>query len=325
MLPVMRTRPLGRTGMDVPVLCLGTMTFGWSADEPASHAVMSAALDQGVTFFDTADIYSMWAPGSHAGKTEEIIGRWFAADRSRRDRVTLATKVRGPMTADPGDQGLSRAHIVRSIEGSLRRLQTDRVELYQSHWWDADTAQEETLRAYEELVRSGKVHVIGCSNFGAAQIEEALALSASHGLPRYETLQPHYNLVHRGEFESSVRAVAEREALGVIPYSPLAGGFLTGKYRRGAGAPAGSRGADSGRIRGLMSDPKNYDLLDTLAAVADERGTTVAVVALSWVVDAPAITSAIIGANSVAQLDELLPAAALTLMAGERARIEATG
>lgn len=307
--------------MDVPVLCLGTMTFGWSADEPTSHAVMSAALDQGITFFDTADIYSMWAPGSHPGHTEEIMGRWFRADPSRRGRVTLATKVRGPMSAEPGDQGLSRAHIVASIEGSLRRLQTDRVDLYQSHWWDADAPQEETLRAYDDLVRSGKVRAIGCSNFDGPQIDEALGLSAAHGLPRYETLQPHYNLVHREAFESAVRPVAEREAIGVIPYSPLGGGFLTGKYQRGAGAPEGSRGADSGRIRDLMNNPKNYDLLDRVAAVARERGTTVAVVALAWVVDAPSVTSAIIGANSVAQLTELLPAASLSLTPDERARI----
>lgn len=317
----MRTRPLGRSGLDVPVLCLGTMTFGWSADEPTSHAVMSAALDRGITFFDTADIYSRWSSRSHAGKSEEIIGRWFAADPSRRDRVTLATKVRGQMSDDPRDQGLSREHITRSVEGSLRRLKTDRVELYQSHWWDGDVAQEESLRAYEDLVRAGKVRAIGCSNFTAEQVSEGLLVSAAQGLHRYETLQPHYNLVHRAEFEASLAGLARREGLGVIPYSPLAGGFLTGKYRRGEGAPQGSRGADSGRIQGYMRDPKSYDTLDALAAIARERGTTVAAVALSWVIDAPSITSAIIGANSVEQLVDLLPAAELVLTADERARI----
>jgi aryl-alcohol dehydrogenase-like predicted oxidoreductase len=308
----MRRRALGRSGIEVSVLALGTMTFGWSADEEASFAIMSEALDRGIDFFDTADIYSRWSDRSHAGKSEEIIGRWLAEDPSRRNRIVLATKVRGPMSEDPADQGLRREHVTKSVEGSLRRLRTDRIDLYQSHWWDPDAPQEETLRAYEELVRAGKVRAIGCSNFEATQIEEGLAISARLGGPRYESVQPHYNLLER-RFEKSVRALCLHEGLGVIPYSPLAGGFLTGKYRRGAEAPPGSRGAHSQRIGAYLADDRAWDLIDRLDHLAHKNHATIAQIALSWLLSAPSVTSAIIGANDVAQLRDLLPAAEIEL------------
>jgi len=309
----MQQRALGRSGLSVSILCLGTMTFGWSTDEETSFRIMSEALERGVNFFDTADIYSRWSESSYAGKTEEIMGRWFQQDRSRRDKLVLATKVRGQMSDDESDQGLSRRHIERSIEGSLRRLQTDRLDLYQSHWFDEAVQQEETLRAYEDLIKAGKVRAIGCSNYSDAQLRESLEVSAKLGVHRYESVQPHYNLVERRGFEREVRATCLREGIGVIPYSPLAGGFLTGKYQRRAAPPPGSRGEHSKRITGYMEDARNYDLLDRLGALAHARHATVTQLALAWLLASPAITSAIIGANTVEQLRDALGAADLHL------------
>jgi aryl-alcohol dehydrogenase-like predicted oxidoreductase len=318
----MRYRNLGRTGMKVSVLCLGTMTFGWSADEAAAFEIMSEALEQGVNFFDTADIYSRWAASSYAGKTEEIIGRWLAEDRGRRDRIVLATKVRGSMSDERNDQGLSRRHIVSAVEGSLRRLQTDYIDLYQSHSPDDEAAQEETLRAYDDLIRAGKVRVVGCSNFPAWLLVESLWVADRRGLARYETLQPHYNLVHREEFERELRDVCLKYGLGVIPYSPLAGGFLTGKYRRGQAAPAGSRGESSGTIKRYMERDRNYDLIEKLEELARARDATIPQLALAWLVDAAGVTAPIVGANSVEQLREALPAASITLSALERSALD---
>ena len=319
----MRVRPLGETSMDVSALCLGTMTFGWTADEAASFAIMSEAIEHGVNLFDTADIYSRWSPSSYPGKTEEIIGRWLAEDLGRRGRVYLATKVRGPMSERPEDQGLGRRHLVSAVEGSLRRLRTDHLDLYQAHWFDEQTAQEETLRALDDLTRSGKVRAIGCSNFTAAQLGAALAASDRDGFARYETLQPHYNLVHREEYERELAPLCVTRGLGVLPYSPLAGGFLTGKYRPGGGAPRGSRGEHSQRIAQYVADPRCHAAVERLGAIARERGVAVSAVALAWVIDAPAVASAIVGANSVGQLRESLPAGDLVLSADERRDLDA--
>lgn len=314
----MRYRTLGRTGIKVSVLCLGTMTFGWTADEETAFAIMDAAVENGINVIDTADIYPRWAPGSYAGHSEEIIGRWLARNRSLRQRLIIATKVRNPMSDDdPNDQGLSRRHIIRSVEGSLRRLQIDYIDLYQSHWYDDDTAQEETLRAYDDLIREGKVRAVGCSNFEAWRLMEALWTSDRLNLARYESLQPHYNLVHRAEFERELQAVCLKYKLGVIPYSPLAGGFLTGKYRRGAGAPAGTRGEVSGTIKKYMARERNYDLLEKMEQIACDRSATIGQIALAWLLGSPAVTSAIIGANSVDQLHDSLGAADLELTAEE--------
>jgi 1-deoxyxylulose-5-phosphate synthase len=315
----MRYRTLGRTGLDVSELCLGTMTFGWTADEPTSHAIMDAALDGGINFFDTADIYSRWSPESYAGKTEEIIGAWLRGrDRSR---VIIATKVRGPMR-DDADQGLSRSRIMRCVEDSLRRLQTEYIDLYQTHWPDDDVPLEETLRALDDLIRDGKVRAIGCSNETPDHLRRALAVSEQHGLARYESLQPHYNLIHRDEFERELRGLCQEQQLGVIPYSPLAGGFLSGKYRRDQPAPAGSRGAESGQIQRYMQHARNYDLLDALAEIGAERGKSVAQTALAWLLDAPSVTTPIVGAKTVAHLTEALGAVGYRLSAAERQRLE---
>jgi aryl-alcohol dehydrogenase-like predicted oxidoreductase len=297
------------------------MTFGWSADEPTSHAIMDAALEAGITFLDTADVYSRWSSNSYAGKSEEIIGRWLT--RQQRDRLVVATKVRAQLSDDLADQGLSRRHIVTAVEGSLRRLQTDYIDLYQTHWPDEETPLEETLRALDDLVRDGKVRAIGCSNSPAWYAMKALWTSDKHDLARYESLQPHYNLVHRDEFERELLAVCQDQQLAVVPYSPLAGGFLTGKYRRGQDAPSGARGSDNKRIQRYMQQPRNFDLIDALDEIGQAHDKTVAQVALAWLIDAPAVTAPIVGANTVAQLHDTLGAVGFTLSTEERERIDA--
>lgn len=316
----MRYRQLGRTELQVSEVCLGTMTFGWSADESASHAILDAALDAGVTFIDTADVYSRWAANSYAGKSEEIIGRWLA--QHSRDRIIVATKVRGQLSDDPADQGLSRRHIIDAAERSLHRLQTDYIDLYQTHWPDEDVQLEETLRALDDLQRDGKVRAIGCSNSPGWYTMKALWTSATHDLARYESLQPHYNLVHRDEFERELQAVCEDQQLGVVPYSPLAGGFLTGKYRRGQDAPSGTRGSGSKQIQRYMQQPRNFELIEALDEIGQAHGKTVAQVALAWLIDAPAVTAPIIGANTVEQLHDTLGAVGFTLSTAERERID---
>ena len=235
----MEYRKLGRTGLEVSALCLGTMQFGWTADEGKAAEVMDAFVAAGGNFIDTADVYSRWHPGNPGGVSEEIIGRWLQ-QRGNRRQVVLATKVRGRMWDGPNGEGLSRAHIIQACEDSLRRLQTDWIDLYQTHWYDAETPIEETLRALDDLVRAGKVRYIGCSNLPAWRLTTALWQSDKLGLARYDALQPHYSLVHRAEFEREMADLCREQQLGVIPYSPLAGGFLTGKYRRDQPFPADS-------------------------------------------------------------------------------------
>ena len=316
----MRYRQLGRTELHVSELCLGTMTCGWSATEPTSHAILDAATDAGISMIDTADIYSRWASNSHAGKSEEIIGRWLK--HRARDRIIIATKVRGQMSDDPADQGLRRDRIVAAAEASLRRLQTDYIDLYQTHWPDQDVPLEETLRALDDLRRDGKIRAIGCSNSPAWYTTKALWISNLHDLARYESVQPHYNLVHRDEFERELRALCLDQQLSVIPYSPLAGGFLTGKYRRDQAAPPDSRGSANGRIQAYMQQPRNFDLIEQLTEIGAAHGKTVAQTALAWLIDAPGVTAPIIGANTVAQLNDSLGAISLRLSDAERAQLD---
>lgn len=317
----MRYRKLGRTGLKVSELCLGTMTFGWSVEEDESHRIMDLALDRGINFFDTADVYSRWDPRSYAGKTEEIMGRWFAGDPGRRAKVVLATKVRGQMGDGPNDQGLSRGHIMDAVDNSLRRLRTDYIDLYQTHFPDDETAIEETLRALDDLVRSGKVRYIGCSNYKAWQLMEALWTSDKLRLARYDSLQPHYNLLTRAEFERELQPVCLKYGVGVIVYSPLAGGLLTGKFRRNQPIPEGTRVAERGRNDKRLGEPL-WNLVDKLEEIAQARGCGIPQVAVAWAAGAPAITSAIIGATSVGQLEETLGAAELDLTAEERAILD---
>lgn len=302
----MEYRTLGRTGLKVSALCLGTMTFGWTTDEATAHRILSAAVDLGINFIDTADIYPYWAPGAWAGLTEEIIGRWLKG--RRREALVIATKVRGPMGPGPNDQGLSRKHLFEAVEGSLRRLGTDYIDLYQVHWPDEETPLEETLRALDDLVCQGKVRYIGASNFPAWLLCKALWISDKHGWARFDSLQPHYNLLHRAEFERELMPLCQDQGLGVIPYSPLAGGFLTGKYRRGAPPPAGSRGAVSERLNRYLQDERAWAVLGRVEATARELGKTPAQVALAWLLNHPAVTSPIIGVSTVEQLHELVGA-----------------
>jgi aryl-alcohol dehydrogenase-like predicted oxidoreductase len=310
----MEYRKLGRTGLRVSPLCMGTMQFGWSVGEADSHRIMSAAFEAGVNFFDTADVYSRWVEGNPGGVSESYIGAWIMQNNIPRDQLVIATKVRNRMGEGPNDEGLSRAHVMRAVEASLRRLQTDYIDLYQTHWPDADTPIEETLRAFDDLVRQGKVRYIGASNYPAWQLMQALWTSDKHNLARFDALQPHYNLIHRAEFERELRAVCETYGLGVIPYSPLAGGFLTGKYRHGQPLPESKRA--EGRSR-LMTG-KNLALLHEMDRIASLHKINISQVALAWMLADPLVTSPIIGATSIDQLNENLGALNVHLTGEER-------
>ena len=313
----MRLRPLGSTGLTVSNLCLGTMQFGWTANEQQAFAVMDAFIESGGNFLDTADVYSSWAPGNPGGVSEEIIGCWMK-ERGNRDSLIVATKVRGRMWAGPNGEGLSRAHITHAVEDSLRRLQIETIDLYQCHSPDEKTPVEETLSVFSDLIASGKVRHIGASNFTATQLSEAFEVAEAKSLPRFESLQPHYNLVHRYEYEAELAPLCEREGIGVIPYSPLAAGFLTGKYRPGQPPPKSAR---AGRVREYMNPP-GFAAVEALAAVAAAHNTTLAAVALAWQMTKPAITAPIIGANSPEQLAGILPAANLALTPEEIATLD---
>ncbi|HYM16223.1 MAG TPA: aldo/keto reductase [Dehalococcoidia bacterium] len=314
----MKTTRLGATDLAVSNLCLGTMQFGWTADERASSEVLDAFVAAGGNFIDTADIYSRWAKGNHGGEAEEIVGRWLQARGNRRD-VVVATKVRGEMWKGADGEGLSRAHITRAVEDSLRRLQIDTIDLYQCHWPDEGTPIEETLAVFGELIAAGKVRYIGASNYSAAQLRAALDTASVRGLPAFATLQPHHNLVHRAEYEEELAALCVTAGIGVIPYSPLAGGFLTGKYRKGQPLPASQR---AGGVKKYLND-EGYAVVDALAGVAGSHGTTIAAAALAWELTRPGIQSPIIGANSTDQLSALLPGAELALAADEIAALDA--
>jgi aryl-alcohol dehydrogenase-like predicted oxidoreductase len=305
----MEYRKLGQTGLSVSALALGTMQFGWTAEEPIAFAIMDAYVEAGGNLIDTADIYSMWAESNPGGVSEEIIGRWLKARRNRAD-IVLASKVRGRMWDGPDGEGLGRAHIMTAVEASLRRLKTDYIDLYQTHWFDENTPIEETLRALDDLVRSGKVRYVGCSNHPAWRLVEALWASDKHGLASYMSLQPHYNLVHRKEFESDLAQVATRYNLGVLPYSPLEGGFLTGKYRQDGSLPSSVR---SERIRVRYYSERNFALLDRVEEIGKRYDQGIPQVALAWLLSNPMVTAPIIGANSVEQIRSSLAAVGLRL------------
>jgi aryl-alcohol dehydrogenase-like predicted oxidoreductase len=306
-------KKLGRTGLKVSPLCMGTMQFGWSVNEVDTHHILSATLDAGINFIDTADIYSKWVDGNSGGVSETYIGNWMKKNDIPRDQIVLATKVRGEIGKGPNDQGLSRAHIVNAVEASLRRLQTDYIDLYQSHWTDDDTPIEETLRAFDGLVKQGKVRYVGASNYAAWELMQALWTSDKHNLVRYDSLQPHYNLIHRDEFERELHAVCLAYGIAVIPYSPLAGGFLTGKYRRDEPLPESKRA--EGRKR-AMTD-KNFTLIDEMEVIALRHKATISQIALAWMLADPVITSPIIGATSIEQLNENLGALKVKLAEDE--------
>ncbi len=312
----MALRALGGTGFKVAPLAFGGNVFGWTADEATSLSLLDAFVDAGFNLVDTADIYSRWVPGHAGGESETIIGRWIAARPSNRERIVLATKV--GMDMGEGRVGLSPAHIRRSVEQSLRRLRTDHIDLYQSHEDDPGTPQQETLAAYAELIAQGKVRAIGASNFSAPRLAEALALSARHGLPRYETLQPHYNLCDRAGYEAELEPLCRREGLGVINYYGLARGFLTGKYRSEADLGKSPRG---GGVKGYLNE-RGHRVLAALDALAQAHGSTPAQVALAWQMARPGLTAPIASATTVAQWHELAAAARLVLTPAQIARLD---
>lgn len=305
----MEYRILGQTGLKVSEFALGTMQFGWTAGEETAFAILDTYVEAGGNLIDTADIYSQWADGNPGGVSEEILGRWIRARDNRRD-IVLASKVRGRMWNGPNGEGLSRAHILRAVDDSLRRLQTDYIDLYQTHWFDASTPIEETMRALDDLVRMGKVHYVGCSNHPAWRLAEALWASDKHGLASYVSLQPHYNIVHRAEFEREMAELVETYGLGVIPYSPLGGGFLTGKYRRGESLPESARAE---RIRDRYFGDRNFALLSRMEEIGQAHEQGISQVALAWLLGNPLVTAPIVGANSVEQLSDSLAAAGLRL------------
>ena len=315
----MQQRQIGRSGLHVAPLALGGNVFGWTADEATSFAVLDAFVDGGFNLIDTADVYSRWAPGHQGGESEAVIGRWLKAS-GKRDRIVLATKVGKPMGDEgSGKSGLSRRWIRQAVHDSLQRLQTDRIDLYQSHDDDTATPLEETMVAFAELIAEGKVRAIGASNFTAARLAEANAVAAKLGVPRYECLQPHYNLVERKVYEDELEPLCRAQQIGVINFFGLARGFLTGKYRSEADLGKSIRG---GGVKKYL-EPHPMRVLAALDAVAADLKATPAQVALAWQMARQGITAPIASATGVAQLQELMGAARLVLSPAQIGALDA--
>lgn len=312
----MEKRQLGGTEIRVAPLMFGGNVFGWTLDDRQSFEILDAFTAAGFDFIDTADVYSRFIPGNQGGESEAVLGRWMKA-RGNRDRIVLATKA--GMDMGGGRQGLSKAWLQRAVEESLRRLQTDYIDLYQAHVDDPETPLEETLEAFAELIRQGKVRAIGASNYGATRLSEALAVSDRLGLPRYQSLQPLYNLVDRAAYEAELEAVCAREKLGVLPYFALASGFLTGKYRSEADLAGRARGDF---VRQHLNE-RGLRILDALDQVAADCDATPARVALAWLIAQPTVTAPIASATSLAQLDELVQATELKLDGAALAKLDA--
>jgi aryl-alcohol dehydrogenase-like predicted oxidoreductase len=299
-------RELGKSGIKVAPLAFGGNVFGWTVDDATSFRLLDAFVDAGFNLVDTADTYSNWAPGNKGGESETIIGKWLKRS-GKRDKVVIASKVGAELT--PEKKGLARAYIVSEVEESLERLQTDTIDLYQSHRDDPYTPVEETLETYAQLIRQGKVRAIGCSNFTAERVEQSLAASRAHGWPRYETMQPNYNLYNRADYETQLEPLALREHLGLIPYFSLASGFLTGKYRSAEEASSRPRA----RMLKNYFNERGMRILAALDEVASRLRATPAQVALAWLIARPSITAPIASATSVEQLQELTAATRLVL------------
>jgi aryl-alcohol dehydrogenase-like predicted oxidoreductase len=290
------------------------MQFGWTANEDTSKHILSAAYEAGINFIDTADIYSRWVDGNPGGISESIIGRWIKESTIPRHNLIIATKVRGLMGRGPNDEGLSRVHIMQAVEDSLLRLETDYIDLYQTHWPDENTPIEETLSALDDLTRQGKVRYIGCSNYPAWRLTDAIWTAKHHHLTGYISLQPHFNLVHREEFEREMADVCRHFGLGVIPYSPLAGGFLTGKYRKGEL----HNSARAGSASRYFTD-RNWVLLEKMETLGKNKGGySISQIALAWLLSNPLVTSLIIGPRSINQLQDNLGAVDVKLDLDEK-------
>lgn len=301
----MNRRKLGNSGLETGPLALGGNVFGWTADEPMSFKLLDAFVASGLNLIDTADVYSKWIPGHKGGESETIIGNWLQ-QRNVRGKVLIATKVGVEM--GPGEGGLSKTYILREVERSLSRLKTDYIDLYQSHRDDTETSFEETLEAYEELIKAGKVRAIGASNYKADRLAESLKVSAARGLPRYETLQPWYNLYDRADFEGGLAELCERENIGVIPYFSLASGFLTGKYRTAKDLEGRARAY---RVKDMMNE-RGFRILKALDKVSAELGATPAQVSLAWLL-AHGAAAPIASATNLDQLKEIIGGTTLNL------------
>lgn len=313
----MQLRPLGRSGLQVSPLAFGGNVFGWTIDEATSFRLLDAWLDAGFNFVDTADVYSAWVPGHVGGESETILGKWLKQS-GKRNRIVLATKVGKPM--GEGKVGLSPKYIREAVEASLKRLQTDHIDLYQSHDDDANTPLADSLGAFADLIKAGKVRAIGASNYSAPRLAEALDVSERLGLPRYESLQPLYNLYDRAVFEEALAPLCLERGVGVINFYALAAGFLTGKYRSEADAAKSARGGSTTK---KYLNPRGLRILDALDQVAGPLGATPGQVAIAWQIAQPAITAPIASATSQQQLDELAKAAQLKLSVEQIASLDA--
>jgi len=302
----MKTQKLGNSGLEVSPLALGGNVFGWTVDEPTSFLLLDAFVAAGFNFIDTADVYSKWVPGNKGGESESILGNWLKS-RGKRRQVVIATKV--GMEMGPGQKGLSKAYILRAAEESLKRLQTDYIDLYQSHTNDADTPLAETLEAYAQLVKQGKVRAIGASNYPAERLREALQVSKQNGFPSYQSLQPNYNLYDRADYETNLETVCRENGLGVIPYFSLASGFLTGKYRSEADLAASKRAQ---MVKKYLNE-RGFRILRALDEVAQALHSTPAKVSLAWLMARPGITAPIASATTLEQLDDLTASTELEL------------
>ena len=310
-------KKMGNSDLEVAPLVLGGNVFGWTIDAPTSFAVLDAFVDRGFNMIDTANMYSAWVPGNQGGESETIIGDWLQKS-GKRDRVLIATKVGMPM--GDGSKGLKKDYIIASVEQSLKRLKTDRIDLYQSHADDADTPLQETLEAYDALIKAGKVRYIGASNYSAERLREAIEISKQHGLPQYISLQPEYNLYDRSGFEAQLEPLCLEQNVGVIPYYSLASGFLTGKYRSQADLAKSVRGKGIGE---KYLNERGQNILAALDEISRAHDTTLTAIALAWLNQRKSITAPIASATSVAQLDELAAATSIKLSDQDVARLEA--
>ncbi|WP_182058267.1 aldo/keto reductase [Pantoea sp. ME81] len=302
-----KTRQLGDSGIQVPLLTFGGNVFGWTVDEKTSFSLLDALVEKGLFFIDTADVYSRWAPGNEGGESETIIGKWLKKS-GKRDSIVLATKV--GMELSPEKTGLKPVYIRQAVEDSLRRLQTDVIDLYQAHRDDQDTPLVDTLKAFDSLIKEGKVRAIGASNYNAKRLQEALDISKKEGLARYETLQPEYNLYDRQDYEGGLEQVAVKNGLGVINYYSLASGFLSGKYKKPEDASKSKRG--QGIVEKYLNE-RGKRIVEALEDVAASHDASATQVALAWQIARPSITAPIVSATSLEQINELVKATELEL------------
>jgi aryl-alcohol dehydrogenase-like predicted oxidoreductase len=315
----MEMRRLGKTGLSVAPIVFGGNVFGWTADEKTSFGILDAFFDAGFNTIDTADVYSAWVPGNKGGDSEEIIGKWLKQGKISRDKAVVITKVGSEM--GPGKKGLKEQYILQAVEASLKRLQTDYIDLYLSHWPDAETPHEETLGAFAKLKQQGKIRAIGCSNLDASQLQASFDAAEKAGLPRYDVIQPEYNLYDRATFEGPLADLCVKEDIGVINYYSLASGFLSGKYRSKADTEGKARG---GKAAGYLDD-KGLKILAALDTVSAETGAKPAEISLAWLLRKKAVTAPIASATSLSQLESLTKSASLTLSDDAMALLDTAG